>query len=322
MRLASFQHEGTDTIGIEAGGKLYPLDDLWAAMGRKERFSDMRALIEAGAPALEAARAAAHHLEQKPEGSAGIDPEAVRWHPPVRRPYKICGIAMNNSASDSRKISAPDHPLFFLKPASSLVGHNEPIVVRDDYGSVHPEPELAVIIAETCRDVPVEEAMRYVFGYTILNDMTGNGMRAEDRVHYYALYPRADDPDQLERREQHLSYTARYKGTDTFGPMGPYLVTPDEVPDPHALDVRCWHNDDLIADDSTAYYTYSIPEIISFVSRYHSLWPGDVISLGTAFRPSAGQKRSLHTADVTSRGGAVSIEITGLGRLHNPVRKV
>jgi 2-keto-4-pentenoate hydratase/2-oxohepta-3-ene-1,7-dioic acid hydratase in catechol pathway len=186
---------------------------------------------------------------------------------------------------------------------------------------VHPEPELAVIIGKHCRDVPAENANDVVYGYSIINDMTGNAMRAEDRVHYYALYPRKDDPTQVERVEQHLSCAARYKGADTFAPLGPWLVTRDEIPDAHALSVKCWHKDELIADDSTAFYKYPVPQAIAFVTRFHSLWPGDVIAMGTAFRPG-GAKRSLHTADITKYGGPLRVEISGLGTLENPVRLV
>jgi len=321
VKLASIQHSGTDMIAFAHQGGLVRLNDALAAAGLPACPEDMIAFIEAGDPALDDARKAAAYVAAKPDAVAIIPEDQVRWHPPVRRPMKICGVAMNNSASDARKISAPDHPLFFLKPASCLVGHREPIIMRDYYGSVHPEPELALVIGTHCRDATVETALDHVYGYTIFNDMTGNGMRSQDMVHYWALYPSRDDPDQVERREQHLSYTARYKGSDTFGPMGPWLVTPDDLADPHDLSVRCWHKDDLIADDSTAYYTYSIPQVIAFISAYHSLWPGDVIALGTAFRPTAGGKRSLHTANVTALGGPVAIEISGLGRLENPVEK-
>jgi 2,4-didehydro-3-deoxy-L-rhamnonate hydrolase len=321
MRLASFSHNGNDHIGFELDGVLFDLNETLRAAGQAASYPTMMALIEDGERGRTASQAAYHHVLANRGDVAGIPLAEVRWQPPVRKPYKICGIAMNNSASDARKISAPKHPMFFLKPASCLIGHKEPIRVRDYYGSVHPEPELAVVMAKNCRDVSAADALDYVYGYTILNDMTGNGMRAEDMVHYYALYPSRDDPDVLEKREQHLSYAARYKGTDTFGPMGPYLVTKDEVPDPHALEVRCWHKDDLIAEDSTAFYTYSVPEVISFISRFHTLWPGDVISMGTAFRPSVGGKRSLHLANITALGGPVSVEITGLGRLENPVVK-
>ena len=208
-----------------------------------------------------------------------------------------------------------------MKPASSLVGHHGEIIVHDYYGSVHPEPELAVVIGKQCRGVAAADAYDVIYGYSIFNDMTGNAMRAEDRVHYYALYPKPDDPTQVHRVEQHLSYAARYKGADTFAPMGPWLVTKDEIPDPHALEIRCWHKDELIAEDSTAYYKYPVPQAIEFITRFHSLWPGDIIAMGTAFRPGAA-RRSLHTADVTKYGGPVRIEITGLGTLENPVRKV
>jgi len=319
MRLASYAHNGRDLIGFELEGRLYDLDAALRAAGQPVQYATMMALIEDGSRGREAAEAAFRHVQANRDAVAGVPSGEVRWHPPVRKPYKICGVALNNSASDSRKLSVQDHPLFFLKPASCLVGHNEPIRVRDYYGSVHPEPELAVIISRTCKDVSEEDALDYVFGYSIMNDMTGNAMREQDMVHYYALYASKDDPNVLEKREQHLSYAARYKGSDTFGPMGPYIVTRDDVPDPHVLDVRAWHKDELIAEDSTAYYTYSVPKVISFISRFHTFWPGDVISMGTAFRPKEGSKRSLHLANITALGGPLSVEISGLGRLENPV---
>jgi 2-keto-4-pentenoate hydratase/2-oxohepta-3-ene-1,7-dioic acid hydratase in catechol pathway len=322
MKLASFRLRGRDRLGFAAGNDLIELDTVAQAMGRAALpITDMIALIESGEGGLRYLREAVEFAARNPQSIAPVAPSEIEWQPPVRRPSKILGIALNNSASDARKISAPEHPLFFMKPASSLVGHNGEIVVHDYYGSVHPEPELAVVIGKRCRDVKAEDAYAVVYGYSIFNDMTGNAMRAEDRVHYYALYPKKDDPNEVERVEQHLSYAARYKGADTFGPMGPWLVTRDEVPDPHTLEVRCWHKDELIAEDSTAYYKYSVPRAIEFITRFHSLWPGDVIAMGTAFRPG-GARRSLHTADVTKFGGPVRIEITGLGTLVNPVRRV
>ena len=319
MKLASFRYQDRDRIGFAVDDKLLDLADIAHAIGATPLPADMIGLIESGDEGLRFLRAAQEYAADNQIET--IDPAAVEWHPPVRRPSKILGIALNNSASDARKISAPEHPLFFMKPASSLVGHGGEIVVHDYYGSVHPEPELAVVIGKPCRAVASEDAYDVVYGYSIFNDMTGNAMRAEDRVHYYALYPRPENPAEVERVEQHLSYAARYKGADTFGPMGPWLVTKDEIPDPHALEVRCWHKDELIADDSTAYYKYSVTATIAFITRFHSLWPGDVIAMGTAFRPGAA-KRSLHTADVTKFGGPVKVEITGLGTLVNPVRRI
>jgi 2-keto-4-pentenoate hydratase/2-oxohepta-3-ene-1,7-dioic acid hydratase in catechol pathway len=225
---------------------------------------------------------------------------------------------MNNSASNARKISAPDHPAFFLKPASCLIGHLEPIRVRRYYGSVHPEPELAVVIGARTRDVPAARALDAVFGYTIFNDVTGNGMRAEDMFHYWAIYPKKDDPNETERVEQHLSYAARYKGTDSFGVLGPWLVTREEIANPDDLDVHCRIRGEVIAEDSTRYYNYKVAEVISFISYFHTLNPGDVISMGTAFKPSASRK-SIHHANFQTVPGPVEISIAGLGTQQNPV---
>lgn len=239
------------------------------------------------------------------------------WLPPVPVPGKILGVAMNNSASNERKISAPEHPAFFIKPASCLVAHGEPIRIRAYYGSVHPEPELAVIIGRTLRDVEAIDALDYVFGYTVFNDITGNGMRADDLFHYRAIYASADGTS-TEQREQHLSYAARYKGCDTFGCIGPWLTTADDVPDPDNLEVRCHVGGQLIAEDNTRFYNYKVAEILSYVSHYLTLERGDIISCGTAFK--AGRPgRSIHQADLQTVAGPVDVHIEGLGTLSNPV---
>jgi 2-keto-4-pentenoate hydratase/2-oxohepta-3-ene-1,7-dioic acid hydratase in catechol pathway len=225
---------------------------------------------------------------------------------------------MNNSASNARKIKAPDHPAFFLKPNSCLVGHKQPIVIRSYYGSVHPEPELAVVIGKKTRDITPEEARDHIFGFSIFNDVTGNGMRAEDLFQYYALYPKKENPDDVEKVEQHLSYPARYKGTDTFGSLGPWIVTKDEIANPDELSVNCWIADEKIADDNTRYYNYKVAEVISFLSYFHTLSAGDIVSMGTAFKPGA-TRRSIHHANFLKVGGPVSIEIEGLGHQENPV---
>jgi 2-keto-4-pentenoate hydratase/2-oxohepta-3-ene-1,7-dioic acid hydratase in catechol pathway len=276
----------------------------------------MRELIGAGPALLAAIAAALHQLGAAALAAAAESPAA--WYPPVRHPGKILAVAMNNSASNERKISAPDHPAFFLKPPSCLIGHGDAIRIRPYYGSVHPEPELALVIGRSARDLEPEQALDVVFGYTIFNDITSNGMRAEDRFHYWAVYASKDDPDRTERVEQHLSYAARYKGTDTFGVLGPWLVTRDAVGDPDDLGVHCEVGGETIADDSTRFYNYKVAEVLSFISRFQTLQPGDMVSLGTAFKPGAG-RRSIHHANFQTVAGPVSVSIEGLGRQQNPV---
>ncbi len=178
-----------------------------------------------------------------------------------------------------------------------------------------------MVIGRRGKDLDHQTAMDCVFGYTIVNDITGNAMRAEDMVHYWALYAKPETPEETERREQHLSYAARYKGTDGFGPMGPWLATRDEIPDPHALDVTCTLGGVVLAEDSTAYLTYTVPEVLAFISRFQTLEPGDIISMGTAFRPSGSSTRSLHTGDLQRFDGPLEVTITGLGTLTNGVRR-
>jgi 2,4-didehydro-3-deoxy-L-rhamnonate hydrolase len=319
MKLASVNHGGRGLVVAAAGDdRLIDVDDLLAEAGRPRLGGDMIALIAAGAATLADIAAALARASDNPGTLHSIAAAAVTWQPPVRAPGKICAVAMNNSASNARKISAPSHPAFFLKPPSCLIGHGEPIRIRRYYGSVHPEPELAVVIGRTARDVAARDALDHIFGYTIFDDVTGNGMRAEDRFHYYAVYAKPGSPDETERVEQHLSYAARYKGTDTFGVMGPWLVTADAVADPDDLNVHCTIHGATIAEDSTRYYNYKVAEVVSFLSQFLTLHPGDVLSLGTAFKPAANRK-SIHHANLQTVPGPIEIRIDGLGTQTSPV---
>ena len=316
MKLASVRYRGRDLVAVAtAEDRLIDVNDL-EPVGANT-VGTMLDVIRGGTPTVERLR---HALTQpSAAGSTAIPAADVTWYPPVRRPGKICAVAMNNSASNERKISAPDHPAFFLKPPSCLIGHREPIRIRPYYGSVHPEPELAAVIGRTARDVSAEHALDAVFGYTIFDDVTGNGMRAEDLFHYWAIYPREGDPSATQRVEQHLSYAGRYKGTDTFGAMGPWLVTADEIASPDDLQVACSVGGETVAEDSTRYYNYKVAEVVSFISQFHTLEPGDVISFGTAFKPGGGNRKSIHHANLQTVRGPVQISIEGLGTLENPV---
>ena len=311
MRFASFSVDGRSTFGVALSDDVVVDIKATAPDGCPDNLME---LISMGATGL----TLVNEILQDTATAKTLSTDDIEWQPPVRRPGKICGVAMNNSASNERKISAPEHPAFFLKPASCLIGHKQPVEIRTYYGSVHPEPELAVVIGKRARDVDAADTAEYIFGYTIFDDFTGNGMRSEDLFRYYALYASDADSDKLERREQHLSYAGRYKGTDSFGAMGPWLVTRDEIPDPDNLAVTCKVGGDVVAEDSTRYYNYKIAEIVSFISQFQTLHPGDVISCGTAFKPSA-HRNSIHHANLQVVDGPVEVSIEGLGTQEIPV---
>lgn len=242
----------------------------------------------------------------------------VEWLPPVISPGKVLCVALNNSANPARIMSGPDTPAMFVKPSSSLTGHEQPIRLGPTYGRVHPEPELAVIIGTTGSDIPAESALDHVFGYTIFNDITSPTMRVEDTFHYRAIHPSDTDPGGVRYVDSWVSYPARYKGADTFGPIGPWVVTADEIPDPHDLRIKCLHNGRVITDDNTANLRFSVAEVIEFASTYLTLEAGDIIAMGTALQSASGGG-AVQNIDLHALGGTVEVEIEGLGILRNPV---
>jgi 2-keto-4-pentenoate hydratase/2-oxohepta-3-ene-1,7-dioic acid hydratase in catechol pathway len=283
MRLATFEVDAQRHIGVANGeGRIIDVSDIVG--------DDVIRLIcqaEHMLPQLVPALAS----DQFPSYSE----QDIRWLPPVPAPGKICGIAMNNSATDERTFGVPDHPVFFLKPSSCLVGHREPVRLRPYYGSVHPEPGLAVVIGKSARDVDAVDAGDYIFGYTMFNDITGDEMFDDD-----------------------LPYAGRCKGSDTFGCMGPWLVTADEVADPDNLDVQCAAGGDTVSEDNTRNNSFKVPELVSFISQFQTLAPGDVISCGTVREPAANGE-SAREANIQQATGPVDVHIEGLGMLSNPV---
>lgn len=324
MKLVSFSAQGRDRIGfVDKLGRLVDLAEAWpqAAPARSQQPcpSDMIALIEAWPQLARTVTGLTQRIDDDPAPVPAYEPTAVEWLPPVRRPTKICCVALNNAALDAIKISAPRHPAFFIKPSTALVGHGQPIELRPYYGIVHPEPELAVVIGKRTRDVSVEQAAAAVFGYSVHNDVTSVGMRMEDSFHFRFGKPRPDGSTEM--IDGHTSYAGRYKGSDTFAALGPWIVTKDEIADPHALRVTCSVAGESAMDDNTRNLNHSVVQVISFISMHQTLLPGDVISMGTAMHPAGETERPLTAFDMNRLGGPVSVTIEGIGTITNPVTR-
>jgi 2-keto-4-pentenoate hydratase/2-oxohepta-3-ene-1,7-dioic acid hydratase in catechol pathway len=219
---------------------------------------------------------------------------SLRLRAPVPRPGKIFGVGLNyRDHAEETGQPVPDVPILFAKFANSVIRPGEAIVVpaatrRPDY-----EAELGVVIGSTAREVSVDDALGHVAGYLCCNDVSA--------------------------RDLQMSTTqwTRGKAIDTFLPCGPWLVTPDEVPDPQALGIRCMLNGEVMQDSSTAQMVFGVAELVSFISQACTLEPGDLIATGTP--PGVGFARTppvwLHDGD------EVTIEIEGLGALTNPVSR-
>jgi 2-keto-4-pentenoate hydratase/2-oxohepta-3-ene-1,7-dioic acid hydratase in catechol pathway len=318
MKLASFKAAGRDRVGVAVDDR-HLVDLAEAAPDSLPCFADMIALVEGGEPALAAARDALARAVENPRTVPRYRLDDVRWHAPVRRPTKIVCLALNNSANADRIMSGPKHPAAFVKAANALTGHGEPIVIKPAYGRCHPEPELALVIGRLTREISPQQAYEHVFGYTIHNDITSPTMRGEDTFHYRAIHPANDDPARIEYVDTWTSYPGRYKSSDTFSPMGPWLLTRDEIPDPHALSITCHHKGELVTEDSTDNLFYKVPEVLSFLSQFMTFLPGDIVSLGTAIKRSGHGSRAVQNVPLHQAGGPVSVSIQGLGTLTNPV---
>jgi 2-keto-4-pentenoate hydratase/2-oxohepta-3-ene-1,7-dioic acid hydratase in catechol pathway len=317
VRLASFHTDGKDRVGcLSKNGRLVDLADLRSLRNAPD---DMTALIRMGQPILTEIRAGIESWD-----GPSYDPDAVEWHPPVRHPSKIVCLALNNRSLDKIKIKAPtDHPAFFLKPATALTGHKTAIRMKPCFGFTHPEPEIAVVIGSRLCDATPDEAIAAVFGYSILNDVTCVGMREEDSFSLRYFRP---DPNTGEMVESvaHTTYPGRYKASDTFAPMGPYLVTPDEVPDPSDLTIKCLMDDRLVASDHSANYVWRVADALAHISQTMTLLPGDIVSMGTAVGgnqddPSAPHIPGVTRCNINGYAGEIRIEIQRLGTLVNTV---
>lgn len=284
-------------------------------------LTDIHSIIEASPEVWKKLTALEQSIQNNLEDLERLRIDDVIILPAVQKPSKLCGLALNNSANTDRILSGPKHPALFTKPLTALVGHGQPILLKGHYGRVHPEPELALIIGKKATDIAAKDAYDYVFGYTVHNDLTSPTMRNEDSFHYRAIHP-AKEGEDIVYVDSHVSYSGRYKGSDTFSPLGPWIVTKDEIQNPHDLNIECHVRDECYASDNTQNLFHKIPEVLEFISAYTTLLPGDVVSLGTALASSGKPGRAVQNADLNIMGGPVSVTIQSIGRLSNPVKKV
>lgn len=224
--------------------------------------------------AIVAASGKAYHLD-----------EIQVWLPPFQ-PNKMIGLALNFADhAEELGLEKPKEPVLFIKPNSSLIGHKAPIYYPNGATYMHYENELAVVIGKHGRNIKKEDAMDYVSGYTIANDVT-----VRDFVNNYYRPP------------------VRAKGHDSFGPFGPYFVDKEDIEDPGNLELRTYVNGELRQQGNTKDLIYTIPELIEFISSFMTLEPNDVIWTGTP-------KGLSHVYP----GDVIRLEIDGIGALENPV---
>ncbi|MGQ9907753.1 MAG: fumarylacetoacetate hydrolase family protein [Candidatus Flexifilum sp.] len=217
--------------------------------------------------------------------------DKVTINPPLM-PSKIIGIGLNyaDHARETGK-EPPAEPLIFAKFPSAIIGHQDVIRwQRSITDQVDWEGELAVVIGRRARHVREEDAFKYVFGYTCANDVSARDLQfGKD------------------------SQWTRAKSLDTFCPIGPYIVTRDEIDDPHALAITTLVNDEVMQQGNTRDLIFSIPQLVAYCSRMFTLEPGDLILTGTPAGVGRARKPPRFLAD----GDRVTVRIDGIGELSN-----
>lgn len=313
MRLFTYQRAGQARTGTELGGYIIDLNRAYRAslqqVDNQDELAvadvrvppDMIGLLSGGAASLRAAGEAIAYIESwisqadttlgKQQGIL-TTPDQISYLSPILRPSKVICLGLNyrDHAAEAH-MAVPDYPILFHKVAGSLTGHNQPIVVPKVSDRIDYEGELAVIIGRKGKYIPEGEALEYVAGYTNANDVSARDLQFR------------------------TSQWTTGKMLDTFGPLGPALVTRDEVPDPQALRIKTILNGETMQDATTADMLFPVPFVVSYISQIVTLEPGDVIMTGTP--PGIGNTRTPPV--FLKPGDSVSVEIERLGRLTNPV---
>jgi 2-keto-4-pentenoate hydratase/2-oxohepta-3-ene-1,7-dioic acid hydratase in catechol pathway len=212
---------------------------------------------------------------------------------PLFRPRNVLCIGLNyKDHAAEGGVPLPEKPVVFAKLTGCITGPGAPIALPPDTKEVDYEAELAVVIGRRCRGVSTSDALNYVAGYTCLNDVSARDFQRGD------------------------GQWVRAKSQDTFGPMGPYLVTGEDIPDPQTLPIRCMVNGTILQDSNTDKMIFGVRELIAFISRGITLEPGDVISTGTPHGVGFARKPPIFLR----AGDEVVVEIEGIGKLTNPVK--
>lgn len=282
MRLYAFEAHGRRGIGAEQGGRLVDLG-----------MADLLTFLTSGKTAEATAKARLAAARREARDIATHRFEDVRLLAPVPRPGKILcsGINYRGHLDENPNARLPESPFFFAKLPSVVIGPGDPIVHPALTRQLDWEVELAVVIGRRMKRATEGEAMEAIAGYTILNDVSARDVQFKD---------------------QQITLG---KNFDTFAPMGPCLVTADEVPDPGNLRLRSILNGRLMQDGSTNDWIYPLPQLLSFLSGIMTLEPGDVVSTGTP--AGVGVFRTppifLQPSDV------IAVEVEGIGRMENAV---
>ena len=297
MKLATVERNGEQMTAIvhADGDMLLPIKEIASAVyPEMECFQEgLQEIIAAGDMAIDALR----EMERKAAYPEEWVPAAeVKWLAPIPRPAKNIFCVGKNYAEHAIEMGSkddiPEHIMLFSKAPTSVTGHEQPVPLHEDVtGQLDYEGELAIIIGKKGRAIPKEEAFNYIFGYTILNDVTARDLQA--------------------RHKQFLLG----KSLDGSCPMGPYIVHKSALPNPENVKIVTKVNGEIRQNGHTGQFIFKIPEMIEVLSKGMTVEPGDIIATGTP----AGVGKGFNPPKFLKNGDKVEIEIEGIGTLRNVI---
>lgn len=320
MKLATFalnmQGALDNALGVVVDEYVIHVKHLMKLIGadQPKAYESMLDLLEAGDDALIAMRNAIEELSQRqgwqdmttPAGERIVYPlEQVQLLPPVPNARKLFCLAGNyeeHIREGGREVLDKDlaTPRIFMKPPSTtLIGNRMPVIISRVAQHIDWEAELCVVIGKRGKYIPLDDALNYVVGYAIINDVSERRLKIRERA-------------QTEEWDRFFDWL-NGKWMDTFAPCGPWITTADEIPDPQQLRIRLWVNGELQQDGNTRDMIFTVADIVHYLSHICTLEPGDLIATGTPSGVGVARGLQLKPGDV------VTIEIEGLGRLENPV---
>jgi len=280
MKLVTFTHNHETRVGAVVEGKVVD------GKNNTKIPATMLEFLSSGAKALEA-------MQQLIDSGLGrIALDQVKLHAPVPRPGKYLGISLNYADHiEETGRDKPEYPSFFTKQSTCVIGHGDAIHRPKVSDKLDYEGELAFVIGTRCRHVPVDKAHQVIAGFTIANDVSVRDWQFRSPTFTLG------------------------KSFDTHGPLGPWLVTSDEIGDPHNLNLKTWIDDELRQSSNTGQMIFNCYEMIAYLSQAMTLEPGDVIATGTP----AGVGVKMKPRGYMLPGQTARIEIEGIGTLVNPV---
>jgi len=280
MRLATFTHEGSTRLGLADGDEIV---DLAAAAPGLPR--EMIEFLEAGTEAMETARAA---IAQ----GARIPLADVRLEAPIARPPKFLAVGLNYADHVAESgMDTPEHPTIFNKQSTCVTGPSDPVHVPKASHVLDYEGELGIVIGRRGRHVSRDDAADYIAGYVIVNDVTVRDWQF--RTPTWTMG----------------------KSFDTHGPIGPWIVTTDEIVDPHQLALRTYVNEELRQESNTKQLIFDCFFLVEHFSTAFTLEPGDIIATGTP----GGVGILSKPPQILKAGDVVRVEIDGIGEIENPI---